>query len=226
MLELRNIHISYGQTDIFTDLNLTFNAASINGILGLNGAGKSTLFNAISGIKKAHKGAFHWLGNTLEQTDIAYLPSENFFYPGLTGMDYLRIFESNVDQINKRNQLFDLPLDHFIDSYSLGMKKKLALLGVISLDSGIYIFDEPYNGLDVEACLILSKLLVALKEKKKTVLVSSHIIDPLKEIADSIYFIDEKRSIQQFSKEEYNVLSEDILPEKVKSKTDLIDGLI
>jgi ABC-2 type transport system ATP-binding protein len=73
-----------------------------------------------------------------------------------------------------------------IDSYSTGMKKKLALLGILALDKEVIILDEPFNGLDVESVSVLQIILQKLVKKNKTIIITSHIIESLTSICDSI----------------------------------------
>lgn len=68
---------------------------------------------------------------------------------------------------NHYYSLFNLPLDEYVDTYSTGMKKKLALIGVLLLDKPIIILDEPFNGLDFEGVHILYKIIRTLKSKKR-----------------------------------------------------------
>ena len=189
MITIKGLTVGYRKgVNVINSLNLTINDNTINGVVGLNGAGKTTLFNAVFGLIKKSSGDILLDGQVLTKKEIAYLPTENYFYSFITGREYLSLFDnSDIDEWNK---LFKLPLDTIIDDYSTGMKKKLALLGVIRQNKPIMILDEPFNGLDMEASQILRLILQRLKETGKTLILSSHILDSLTNVCDCIHYLE------------------------------------
>lgn len=206
MITIKDLDISYdGKNKVIDSLNLSLMEDNIHGIVGLNGAGKTSLLNAIFGLKKVDSGAIIYHGEKITKRDIAYLVSENFFYSNITGREYLGLFKNKSFNTDKWNELFLLPLDQIIDSYSTGMKKKLALLSLLKQDKPIMILDEPFNGLDIETCRIMRSILLRLKEKKKTIIITSHIIETLTNLCDYIHYLEDgtiKRSLkkQDFAK--------------------------
>ena len=189
MITIKGLTVGYRKgVNVINSLNLTINDNTINGVVGLNGAGKTTLFNAVFGLIKKSSGDILLDGQVLTKKEIAYLPTENYFYSFITGREYLSLFDnSDIDEWNK---LFKLPLDTIIDDYSTGMKKKLALLGVIRQNKPIMILDEPFNGLDMESSQILRLILQRLKETGKTLILSSHILDSLTNVCDCIHYLE------------------------------------
>jgi ABC-2 type transport system ATP-binding protein len=185
---------------------------SIHGIVGYNGAGKTTLLNAIFGLNDAPREAFSFDGKPLKRTQIAYLQSENFFYSGITGRDYLGLFHRRNSRFDPElwREVFDLPLDDLIESYSTGMKKKLALLGVLALDKELIILDEPFNGLDVESVAVLQIVLRRLVAKGKTIIVTSHIIESLTTVCDAISLLQEGKICKTYHSAEFDELTESI----------------
>jgi len=189
MISIKELTVSYQKgINVIDSLDLTIENNTICGVAGLNGAGKTTLFNVIFGLIQKEKGEILFNGKPVTKKDIAYLPSENFFYSFITGREYLNLFKNA--HIDKWNSLFGLPLDMLIDHYSTGMKKKLALLGVIQQNKPVIMLDEPVNGLDIESCHLLKLILIRLKETGKTLIVSSHMIESLTNICDSIHYLE------------------------------------
>jgi len=191
MITIKNLNISYRKNEpVIDNLNLLIQDGMIHGIVGLNGAGKTTLLNSMFGLKNVDSGEVLNDGNKINKKSLAYLVTENFFYSNITGREYLNLFSNKEFDLEKWNLLFDLPLDHIIDGYSTGMKKKLALLGILKQDKPLLILDEPFNGIDIETCRIIRMILLRLKENAKTIIVTSHIIETLTNLCDFIHYLE------------------------------------
>jgi ABC-2 type transport system ATP-binding protein len=172
---------------------------------------------------KAQTGTIKFNGNSITYKDIAYLETVNFFYSRITGNEYLKIFkQTNPDfNLNSLQEFLKLPLDDLIETYSTGMKKKLALLGVLKQDKQLFLLDEPFNGLDLETNKILELIISTLKEKGKTVFVSSHIIDPLLTVCDMIHYLENGKFAKTFDKNNFHHI-EDELFKKLKAEARII----
>ncbi len=191
MLEITNLSASYPGKRVLQDINLQAQAASVHGIVGGNGAGKTTFFNTVYGFHPATEGALRWSGRPLQRSDIGYLETNNFFYSAITGREYLRLFRSvNRDfPADEWADMLHLPLDEWIDYYSTGMKKKIALLAVIKTGKPVLLLDEPYNGLDLESQYLLRDIVLRLKARGHTILLSSHILETLTPVCDAIHYL-------------------------------------
>ena len=189
----------------------------------MNGAGKTTFFNTISTDLKKDSGQILFNENPISNKNTAYLETVNYFYSKITGNEYLKIFKQTNEKFNlvSLQEFFRLPLDELIETYSTGMKKKLALLGILKQDKPVFLFDEPFNSLDLETNKILELIITALKEKGKTIFLSSHIIDPLITICDEILLLEKGKFIKSFNKSDYNKL-EDELFSKLKGEAKII----
>lgn len=218
MITINNLTIAYNKdANVIDQLNLSLDMGLIHGIVGLNGAGKTTFLNAIFGLKKAKSGTVLFNGQKQNKTEVTYLVTENHFYPNITGREYLNLFKNPNFDIEKWNELFVLPLDTVVDGYSTGMKKKLALLGVLKQDKSVMILDEPFNGLDIETCRVIRMILLRLKEKHKTIIVTSHIIETLTNLCDHIHYLEDgqikysrdKSGFADFEKEVFDKIEED-----------------
>lgn len=185
MLEIKNISVKYDKLQVLK--NLSFNVDDENnivGILGKNGAGKTTLFNAIFR-DLDFSGEILWNKKKLKRDDVSYIETQNYFYPFITGKEYLNYF-GEQKEIEEYGELFKLPFKSYVNNYSTGMKKKLALLSMLLLDKPIIILDEPFNGLDFESVHLLYDIIKKMKDKGKIVLISSHIIETLFNTCDKI----------------------------------------
>lgn len=226
MITINNISISYSNESIIKDLQLELNDNCIHGIVGLNGAGKTTLLNAIFGLKKYDKGEILFKNKKITKKEISYLPTENYFYPNITGREYLKLFNNKEFDTEKWNLLFLLPLDKVIEAYSTGMKKKLALFGMLKNDKPVMILDEPFNGLDIETSRIIRSILIKFREKKKTIIITSHIIETLTNMCDYIHFLENKNIKHNIGKDDFVKFEEEIFQSIEDKNKDLINELI
>ena len=225
MFIINNLTVKYNKKVVLNDLSLKLDLFSISGIIGYNGAGKTTLLNAIYGLIEVPRSCFILNNKRLERSDIAYLEASNFFYSNITGRDYLKLFHRKNRSFNIElwSSIFNLPLDKFIETYSTGMKKKLALLGILSMDKQIIILDEPFNGLDIESVMALQIICKKLIEQKKTIIITSHIIESLTTICDSISVLKDGVIESTIAPAEFNMLTENITGEMNEKYSMLID---
>lgn len=212
MLVLKNVRIAYGSKIAINNLNLELANSMVYGLVGLNGSGKTTLLNAIYGSHRLEQGQISYNDKPLSRETIAYLPSENFFYSNISGIEYLNLFNtSNLSfSVDQWNNLFGLPLNQEVKSYSLGMKKKLAILGTLKQDRPIIILDEPFNGLDLESTQLLLQILVKLKESGKMVILTSHILQTLTATCDIIHYLVNGNILFSRSPDMFDNLASDI----------------
>ncbi len=227
MITIKDLDISYNRKNKVIDtLCLSLMEDTIHGIVGLNGAGKTTLLNAIFGLKKIDSGAIIYNGAKITKRDIAYLVSENFFYSNITGREYLGLFKNKLFSTDKWNELFLLPLDQVIDSYSTGMKKKLALLALLKQDKPIMVLDEPFNGLDIETCRVMRSILLRLKEKGKTIIITSHIIETLTNLCDYIHYLENGIIKHSHAKHDFAEFERELFESIENKNIKLIENLI
>jgi len=206
MLEIRNLSVSFKDKNVLQDLNLKIEEGKILGILGKNGAGKTTFFESLYQSQK-YNGEILWQNKKILRENISYLETENYFYPYITGREYLSYFSK--EKLAKTIELaekFQLPLDKYVQYYSSGMKKKLALIGMLMLDKPINILDEPFNGVDFEGVHLLYDIILELKQNNKTVIISSHIIETLFHTCDRIVTLENGKISNIFEKESFEEL--------------------
>jgi ABC-2 type transport system ATP-binding protein len=213
MLKINQLNFSFGSKKILSDINITFTEGQIHGILGLNGAGKTTFFRTLFGFYKPKSGTIFLDENPLTKSKMAFLETENYFYPYIKGIEYLQLAtEMKVEtaKIHAWNELLELPLDDLIDTYSTGMRKKIAFLAVILQNRPIIILDEPFNGIDLESSERLFLILKKLRDNGKTIILSSHILASLLNLCDTITHLKEGKIQQTFFRPEFDSLQQRI----------------
>ena len=226
MITINNLNISYNTNKkVINNLNLSLREGLIHGIVGLNGAGKTTLLNALFGLKKMDSGSILIDNQKINKKSVAYLFTENYFYSNITGREYLNLFKNQEFDIEQWNKLFSLTLDSIVDGYSNGMKKKLALLGILKQDKPLMILDEPFNGLDIEACRIIRMILLRLKEKNKTIIITSHIIETLTNLCDYIHYLENGRITYSKDKNGFSDFEREVFEKIENENIDLINKL-
>ncbi len=228
MLEVKDLTIKFDKRPVLNNISTVFSGSNTHGIIGLNGSGKTTFFNTLAGVIKPDEGAFLWNGKAISSKDIGYIETSNYFYSNITGKEYLDIFpptnkEFNLDSFQ---ELMHLPLNNLIETYSTGMKKKLALLAMVKQDKQIYIFDEPFNGLDLETNKVLIIMIEALSKKGKMIFISSHILEPLLNVCEQIHYLSAGTILKTYNKPEFNTIENELF-EKLKQKaTDILKTAI
>ncbi|MFT5998408.1 MAG: ABC-2 type transport system ATP-binding protein [Neolewinella sp.] len=212
MIELKALKKSYGRNEVLKGITADFSPGKVYGIIGENGAGKTTLFRCLAGLI-VHEGTVK-SGNPAFRHVLGLLQTNNYFFPKMTGREYLRLLcqarQIDPENLDERN-VFDLPLDEYAESYSTGMQKKLALLGVLLQHNEVLILDEPFNGVDIQSNIIITEIIHELKRLGKTILISSHIFSTLSATCDEIHLLREGRFIRSVTPSEYPELEREMI---------------
>jgi ABC-2 type transport system ATP-binding protein len=226
MIEISQLRVSFTQKQVLKGITAQFETGQVHGIIGLNGAGKTTFFNSLARYLKPDGGEIALNGKPLQLKDIAFLETGNYFYPGLTGNDYLRIFETTNSSFSLEGmqQLMQLPLDELISQYSTGMKKKLAMLAILKQDKPIYLFDEPFNGLDMETNKVVELIISNLRSKGKTIFISSHILAPLLQTCNNIHLLSEGSFASTYTPDAFNLIEQDLFKTFTERAGEIVSG--
>ncbi|KGE86894.1 MAG: ATP-binding cassette domain-containing protein [Phaeodactylibacter xiamenensis] len=220
MLNISNLTAGYGNTLILDTINLKAAAGEVHGILGVNGAGKTTFFKALCRLGPAFSGEVSWQGAPLSPAGMGYLPAEPYFYPYQTGQEYLELCSHRNPgfRIDKWNGLFQLPLKDLTETYSTGMRKKLALLGILAGGYQVLLLDEPFSGLDLESTEILYEILEELRRNGLCLLLSSHIMATVRQVCDRASYLSEGQIQETFDKDDFPAL-EQFVKTKIHDRT-------
>lgn len=210
MIEFVGLSKCFGTKVAVDSLTLTVPQGAMYGFLGPNGAGKTTTLRMLMGLLHPTRGQAFIDGldvsvaTTEVRRRVGYLPDEVFLYDYLTGQQYLE-FVADIHGLPKDTQrekidfylnFFDLEdsAGDYTVNYSFGMKKKLALAGIVIHDPTTLLLDEPFNGLDPQATRNCRKLLLSMAQKGVTVLFSSHVLEVVEKLVSHLCIIDAGRS--------------------------------
>jgi len=211
MIKTENLSKAYADKQVLKDINLYFDKGKAYGIVGENGSGKTTLFKCITGIEKYGGSIVSDLQPLKDH--IGYLQTEPFFFSKITGREYIQLLcnarAKQPGDMDARN-IFALPLDQYASTYSTGMKKKLALTAILLQENQYYIFDEPFNGVDIQSNIIIQDILKELKAMGKTLIIASHIFSTLSDICDEIHLLQNGSFSMKVYKEEFGKLEEEM----------------
>lgn len=214
MLTIADLCCAYGDKPV-VDIPSYGMAPGVHGIVGLNGAGKTTLLNALYGFGRNASAEVRWKGADMFHGNTAFQEAESYFYPGITGREYLDLFmpAAGRDDEQALNALLEVPLDTLISTYSTGMKRKLVLLGVLRLDREVLLLDEPINGLDLASVRVLEAIVRRLAERGRTVLITSHVLGPLVTLCDRIHLLERGTFTRSFERGKTDGLEEALFAE-------------
>lgn len=193
-LEVKNLSYKYRNGKGIDNISFDVEDGEILAIIGPNGAGKTTLLKTIMGLYKGVYGTVQIDGREVSNDDMAIMLSDDILIEKLSVYQMLSYFVSMKDlQIDINDALIKYNLYDYanekIKNLSQGTRKRLALLLTIIADPKVIILDEPTNGLDIDSIFSLKKLLDEKKMEKKCIIITSHILDFVDNIADKSLFI-------------------------------------
>lgn len=212
-------------------INMTLRKGDIYGFIGQNGAGKTTLLRLITGLIHPTSGNLELFGSSEEQAlilarkRIGAMIETPAFFPKMTArgnLEYYRIQRGikNQNEIERVLKLVNLDATGSkpFNQFSLGMKQRLGLALAIMGEPELLILDEPINGLDPTGMIEFREIIRQLnQEKNLTILISSHILSELTQIATRFGVIHHGVLIKEFSKEELDKNTQGYISMKVSS---------
>jgi ABC-2 type transport system ATP-binding protein len=200
----------FGSRTALAGLDLAVPRGVIYGLLGPNGAGKTTLMRLLVGLIRPDAGRIELLGRpyTWRQrerlAEVGALVEAPTFYDYLSGRDNLRVLAASgarvdalrVDQVLAQVGLAERGRDR-VGRYSLGMRQRLGIAGALLSDPQLLLLDEPANGLDPAGIVAMRETLRGLTRAGKTVLISSHILPEVQQLADVVGIVDQGRLVRE-----------------------------
>lgn len=200
MIEVKSLCKNYGDKQVLKDLSFKVEPGEITGFVGPNGAGKSTTMKIIMGLEMPTSGETFIDGvpfskSKIPSSTIGCCLGSEFLPEKMKGKDYLSYLcdAANIKNFNVEEALSYVGLtgagNMRISDYSLGMKQRLGIAGALLGNPNNLMFDEPINGLDVDAIRWIREVFISLAKAGKTVFVSSHIMSELELIADKVIIL-------------------------------------
>ncbi|MGN8226889.1 ABC transporter ATP-binding protein [Gracilimonas sp. BCB1] len=208
VIEVNNVFKSFGKTKAVNDVSFEVNKGRIFGLLGPNGAGKTTTIRMINYILSPDSGSVTINGQVASpetQKVIGYMPEERGLYKKMKVIDQL-MYLTQLKGMNSTDakKAIDYWLDRFdasdwkkkeINELSKGMSQKIQFIATIAHDPDIYIFDEPFSGLDPINSETLKEIIIELREKGKTILFSTHRMEQVEQMCDDICLFNQGEAV-------------------------------
>jgi ABC-2 type transport system ATP-binding protein len=205
MIEIEHVTKRYGDFCAVDDLSLTVQPGEVFGFLGVNGAGKTTTLRMLAGILKPSHGVLRIGGFDIERQPreaksiTGFIPDRPYMYAKLTGREFLYFVSDlySVPQEQAEQRVYSLLTDYkltewqdeLIESYSHGMKQRLATCAALVHEPKVLIVDEPMVGLDPHGARLLKQQLRKYAEAGMSILLSTHSLNVAEEVSDRLAII-------------------------------------
>jgi ABC-2 type transport system ATP-binding protein len=199
VLEISHLGKSYGRIKALDAFSLTIHKGEVFGILGPNGSGKTTTLGILLDIIKADMGKYRWFGQQTESSirrRIGALLEQPVFYPYLSAVRNLEIVAdikgadySAIETALRKVGLYERRLSKY-NTFSFGMKQRLAIASSLIGDPEVLILDEPTNGLDPKSIAEIRELILEIGSKGQTVILASHLLDEVQKICTHVAILD------------------------------------
>ena len=205
MLEIKNVTKKYGKNTAIKNVSFNVNEGEIFAFIGHNGAGKTTLIKSIVGIHKFDEGDILINGKSIKddpiscKKEIAFVPDNPELYEQMKAIDFINficdMYEVPQDirekNIKKYAKLFEIEdnLNDTIESFSHGMKQKIAIISALAHDPKILIMDEPFVGLDPKAVFDIKEIMNEMIKEGKIIFFSTHILDVAEKLCSRVAII-------------------------------------
>ncbi|TLQ18565.1 ATP-binding cassette domain-containing protein [Lentilactobacillus parafarraginis] len=230
MLKIDHMNTFIGRKRIIKDVSFQVLPGSIVGLIGPNGAGKTTIMKTILGLTKftgniSVENQAVTENNHAALTRVGALIEHPAIYPFLSGLENLKLYSLDEDDMNHVVSL--LRMNEYINrkskGYSLGMKQKLGIAIALLNKPQLVILDEPMNGLDIEATILVRKIIKQYAAQGTAFLISSHVLGELQKVMTNVLLITEGQIIvdkpidefNQVNHKHYKLLTDD-MPATVK----------
>jgi len=199
MIKIIDLHKKFGKLTVLDGLDLKIDKGGIFAVLGPNGSGKTTLIKCILGMVIPDKGEVLIQGESVlkkwdYRNNLNYLPQIANFPANLSVKELIKMVKNLRPKTSNENDLIELfglkPfLNKKLGNLSGGTKQKVNIVLTFMFDSDLLILDEPTTGLDPIALLYLKDLISKERDKGKTIIITTHIMSVVEELADEIVFL-------------------------------------
>ena len=240
MLQANHVTKTYsaGKKIALQDFSIHVPKATVYGLLGPNGAGKTTFIRIINQITQADSGEVFINGEKLNPhhiKDIGYMPEERGLYKNMTIGDQILYFGAlkgmkKQDALSQAKYWFDrLEIDHWwnkkLSELSKGMAQKIQFVVTVLHQPKLLILDEPFSGFDPVNANLVKDQILQLKEQGTTIILSTHRMESVEELCDSVALINKSRKIldgkvfevrEKFKQNLFNVVLSDVIAENLE----------
>ena len=207
-LVVTDLQKSFGTVRALDGISFAIEPGQVFGFLGANGAGKTTAMRIVLNILRADAGTATWKGlpsTELPRRTFGYLPEERGLYPRMKVLDQLVFFaylygvsrKEASREVHEWLTRFRVPeyADRRAEQLSKGNQQKVQFIAAILHDPDVLIMDEPFSGLDPVNVALLKAAFLEMRDRGKTLVFSTHQMDVVEELCDSVAIIDEGRLV-------------------------------
>jgi ABC-2 type transport system ATP-binding protein len=208
VVELAGVTKAYENKIAVSNLSLSIEAGQMFGLLGPNGAGKTSSIRMMMGITLPDSGQISLFEKPFERSSlerVGYLPEERGLYKKMKVLDQLVFFgclhgldaqeaQKRASAWAGRMEIADA-LQKKTEELSKGMQQKIQFIATLLHDPGLIVMDEPFSGLDPVNAVLVERTLLELKDQGKAILFSTHRMDQVEKLCDSICLIDNGRAV-------------------------------
>ncbi len=197
MVEANKLGKKYMRRWALRDVDLVLEKGRIYALLGPNGSGKTTFMKMVAGLIKPTSGTVTFNNGPIgveSKKRVAYMSTEPFFYAYMTVKDVGKYFadffeDFSVEKYEELISRMDLHMEDKAKELSSGQAAKLKIAATMARDALLYMLDEPLNGIDIIAREQIIKAIVEAANEEKTLVISSHLVDELETVVDSVVFL-------------------------------------
>jgi len=196
ILSIKNLYKRYGKLQAVKDVSLEIQKGNVYGILGPNGSGKSTTLGIVLNVVNKTSGEYSWFGGTMQTHEalkkVGAIIERPNFYPYMTAKENLKLVckIKGIDYKKVHEKLEVVGLldrqDSKFNTFSLGMKQRLAIASALLNDPEILILDEPTNGLDPQGIHQIRDIIKFIASQGTTILLASHLLDEVEKVCSHV----------------------------------------
>ncbi len=228
ILEIKNLHKSYGNTKVLNGIDLTVKKGKIVGLLGKNGCGKSTLIKMINDLLTIDSGEIKVNGENIgvkSKSSISYLPERTHLDKSKKVSEILDFFGKFYEDFDREKAEYllnnlELQKDMKLSKMSKGMQEKVSLVLVMSRKAKLYILDEPLGGVDPSTREYILKTIISNFDENSSMIITTHLVSDVEKILDEIVIIDQGKIILSGNADEIrereNVSINEVFKRRVK----------
>lgn len=217
MIRAEKIKKRYGKTEILHNVNFEIKKGKIYGVIGPNGAGKTSIFRILAGLAKETEGNLIFYNNEMEKNaarkKMSFMIENPYLETEMTAFENLKL-TGILFGVNEKDKILEIlklvGLENTgkkkVKNFSLGMRQRLGIGIALLKNPDVVVLDEPMNGLDPEGMIEIRKLLYKLNQEfGMTIVISSHLLSELYQLAEEFILVRRGTVIEQITKEDINI---------------------